>query len=126
MRGDDIEVRIIQAVLNKVVMRFSQVASRVVCRATAGHRQERLLLGHLSVHVDVIEEAADAIIRQHATVENLDRGLHRGFASESFVNTAHRKSLHRENDRDIGAFVRVSCVKVHRRYIYYIGIQVVF
>src|SRR6187431_128337 len=74
-------------------MRGAHVLARVRVRTAERERQERLLLGALPVHVDVVEKARDALVGQHLAIENVDRGIDRCLTTESVVDgSAHVSS----------------------------------
>jgi hypothetical protein len=49
------------------------------------HRQKALLFRYLSVHIDIVEESADAVVRKHLPIEDVNRSVHSRFAADLFV-----------------------------------------
>ncbi len=70
--------------------------TRVVGGTAKRHREERLLLGGLAIHVDAFKEAIDPIVGKDATIELIDRGVDGVGAAELFEQR------------------RIACVHVHR------------
>ena len=64
---------------------LAHVRSGVVVRTAHRHRQERLLLGRLLRHVDIVEESLDAVVFEDFAVENIDCGVHGGISAHFFV-----------------------------------------
>ena len=77
----------------EVEVAATHVLAGVLGGAAEDHGEEGLLLGGLSVHVDVVEESADAVVGEDLAVEDVDGGLDGGGAAKLFINRAHKDLL---------------------------------
>ena len=57
-----VEMRVVQAARNQMLVAASQIGSRVIVRTAERHGQKRLLSADLAIHIDSLEKGGDSAI----------------------------------------------------------------
>jgi hypothetical protein len=77
-----VEMRIVQAAHNQMLVAAPQVGSRVIVRAAEGHSQKCLLSADLTIHIDSLEKGGDSAIGQDLSVKEIDGGVNSSIAPQ--------------------------------------------
>ena len=71
----------------------AQILAGVVFGSAEGHRQKRLLLGDLVLHVGVVKELFNAVVIQDLAVEDADGERDRGLAADAGCRDCRSESF---------------------------------
>ena len=77
-------------------MASTHVLARIRNRTSENHGEKSLLFGDLPIHINVVEELTYPIVRKDLSVEDVNRGIDRGFASELVVQCWRRGGIHKD------------------------------